>query len=185
MQTDRASPTDAAPESHDRTLIYLTLLALAAAWFLAWPVWRASFLVEIWPTEGWNGYFQDAAAAGRPIYPAADSLVGNNYPPLSFYAIGVVAKALGADNLFVGRVVSLIALASIAIEIFLAVRILVGGRVGAAVGALWYLAIMARNSTVYVGTNDPQLAGEAIMGAALVWLLSRCRAGRRRRRRCS
>ena len=178
MQTDRASPADAASVSHHRTLIYQTLLALTSAWFLAWPLWRASFLVEIWPTEGWNGYLQDAAAAGRPIYPAADSLVGNNYPPLSFYAIGLIGKALGVDNLFVGRAVSLIALASIAIEIFLAVRILVGGRLGAAVGALWYLAIMARNSTVYVGTNDPQLAGEAIMGAALVWFLSRCRAGR-------
>ena len=177
MQTDRALPADAASDSRYRTVIYLTLLALAAAWFLAWPVWRASFLVEIWPTEGWNAYFQDAAVAGRPIYPSVDSLVGNNYPPLSFYAIGLVGKVLGVDNLFVGRIVSLIALVSIAIEIYLAVRILAGGRVGAAVGALWYLAIMARNSTVYVGTNDPQLAGEALMGAALVWLLSRCRTG--------
>jgi hypothetical protein len=177
MQTDRASPADAASDSRRRNVIYLTLLALTAAWFLAWPVWRAGFLIEIWPTEGWNAYFQDAAAAGRPIYPAIDSLVGNNYPPLSFYAIGLLGKILGLDNLFVGRAVSLIALASIAVEIFLAVRILVGGRVGAAVGALWYLAIMARNSTVYIGTNDPQLAGEAIMGAALLWFLSRCRAG--------
>jgi hypothetical protein len=179
MQTDRASPAaGAASDSRHRTLIYLTLLSLTAAWFLAWPIWRACFLVEIWPTEGWNGYFQDAAAAGQPIYPAADSLAGNNYPPLSFYAIGYVGRVLGVDNLFVGRAFSLLALASIAIEIFLAVRILVGGRAGAAIGALWYLAIMARNSTVYVGTNDPQLAGEAIMGAALVWFLSRCRAGR-------
>src|SRR5664279_2184509 len=107
MQTDRALPADAASDSRYRTVIYLTLLALAAAWFLAWPVWRASFLVEIWPTEGWNAYFQDAAVAGRPIYPS----------------------------------------------------------------------VMTRNSTVYVGTNDPQLAGEALMGAALVWLLSRCRTG--------
>ena len=177
MQTDRAPPADTAPDSRSRTAIYLTLLALIAAWFLAWPLWRAGFLIEIWPTEGWNSYFQDAAAAGRPIYPAVDSFVGNNYPPLSFYAIGFIGRLLGADNLFVGRAFSLLALVSIVIEIFLAVRILAGGRAGAAVGALWYLAIMARNSTVYIGTNDPQLAGEAIMGAALVWLLSRCRNG--------
>jgi hypothetical protein len=175
MQTDRASPADAASDSH-RNLIYLTLLSLTAAWFLAWPLWRAGFLIEIWPTEGWNAYLQDAAAAGRPIYPAADSLAGNNYPPLSFYVIGFLGRVLGVDNLFVGRAVSLIALGAIAIEIFLAVRILVGGRAGAAIGALWYLAIMARNSTVYIGTNDPQIAGEAIMGPALVWFLSRSRA---------
>jgi hypothetical protein len=135
MQTDRASPADAGSDCRHRTL-YLILLALTAAWFLAWPVWRAGFLIEIWPTEGWNAYLQDAAAAGRPIYPAADSLAGNNYPPLSFYAIGFLGKVLGVDNLFVGRAVSLIALASVAIEIFLAVRILVGGRIGAAIGAL-------------------------------------------------
>ncbi len=162
---------------HVRTGLYLTLLTLIAAWFLAWPVWRAGFLVEIWPTEAWNGYFQDAAAAGQPIYPPADSLIGNNYPPLSFYAIGFVGKVLGLDNLFVGRAVSLIALVAIAVEIFLCVRILVGGSIGAAIGALWYLAMTARNSIVYVGTNDPQLAGEAIMGAGLVWFLSRWRAG--------
>ena len=167
-----------ASKDHYRTYLYLALLSLAAAYFLAWPIWRARFLVEIWPTEGWNSYFQDAAAAGRPVYPPADSLVGNNYPPLSFYAIGFIGKALGVDNLFVGRVVSLVALVSIAIEIFLSVRILVGDRAGAAIGALWYLAIIARNSTIYVGTNDPQLGGEAIMGAGLVWFLFRYRARR-------
>ena len=169
--------SSAASKVQYRTCIYLALLSLAAAYFLAWPIWRAQFLIEIWWTEGWNGYFQDAAAAGLPIYPAADSLVGNNYPPLSFYAIGLVGKALGIDNLFVGRVVSLVALVSVAIEIFFCVRILAGGRAGAAIGAVWYLAIMARNSSIYVGTNDPQLAGEAIMGAALAWFLSRSRAG--------
>jgi hypothetical protein len=177
-QTYSLAAGPAASKDPYRTYIYLALLSLAAACFLAWPIWRARFLIEIWPTEGWNSYFQDAAAAGLPIYPPADSLVGNNYPPLSFYAIGFLGKALGADNLFVGRVVSLVALVSIAIEIFLSVRILVGGRTGAAIGALWYLAMMARSLTIYVGTNDPQLAGEAIMGAALVWFLCCYRAQR-------
>jgi hypothetical protein len=168
----------AASKTRRRSAIHLVLVTLAAAYFLAWPIWRAQYLIEIWPTEGWNAYFQDAAAAGLPIYPVAGSLVGNNYPPLSFYAIGFVGKVLGLNNLFVGRVVSLIALVSIAIEIFLSVRVLVGGRAGAAIGAVWYLAIMARNSTIYIGTNDPQLAGEAIMGAALVWFLFCYRTGR-------
>ena len=46
------------------------------------------------------------------------------------------------------------------------------------VGALWYAAMMANHSELYIGTNDPQLAGEAIMGAALVWFLARDRSGR-------
>lgn len=154
-----------------RAIIYLSLLSIAAAYFLAWPVWRAGFLVEIWPTESWNAYLQDAAAAGAPLYPSPDSLVGNNYPPLSFYAVALLGKLSGLDNLFAGRALSLVALATITLEVFAAARLLTGGSLGAAVGALWYLAIMARNSTVYIGTNDPQLAGLAIMGAALVWFL--------------
>lgn len=42
------------------------------------------------------------AAAGRPLYSPADQLIGNNYPPLSFYAIGYLGHFVG-DNLFVGR----------------------------------------------------------------------------------
>jgi hypothetical protein len=160
-----------------RSSVYLVLLSFAAIYFLIWPIWRAQFLIEIWPTEGWNAYLQDAAASGRRLYPAPDSLVGNNYPPLSFYAIGILGKVFG-DNLFVGRAVSLLALAAIAVEIYGVVRLLVLDRTAAAVGALWYLAIMAHNSTAYVGINDPQLAGEAIMGAALFWFLWRNRDGK-------
>jgi Dolichyl-phosphate-mannose-protein mannosyltransferase len=160
-----------------RSSVYLALLSFAAIYFLIWPIWRAQFLIEIWPTEGWNAYWQDAAASGRRLYPSPDSLVGNNYPPLSFYVIGILGRIFG-DNLFVGRALSLLGLAAIALEIFGVVRLLVLDRTAAAVGALWFLAIMAHNSEAYVGTNDPQLAGEAIMGAALWWYLLRNRDGR-------
>lgn len=153
------------------------MLAVLALYFLAWPIWRAQLLLEIWPTEGWNAYLQDAAAEGRPLYPTFDALTANNYPPLSFYVVGALGKVFG-DNLFVGRAVSIVALLCVAVEIFYAVRILVGSPVGGLVGATWYVAIMARNSTAYIGVNDPQLAGEAIMGAALVWFLARDRAGK-------
>jgi hypothetical protein len=155
-----------------RTFVYLSFLSIVAAYFLVFPIWRATFFIEIWPTESWNAYWQDAAAIGAPLYPDPASLIGNNYPPLSFYAVAWVGKLAGIDNLFAGRALSLAALAAIAIEIYAAVRLLSGGRLGAVVGALWYVAIMARNSTVYVGANDPQLAGLAIMGAGLVYFLS-------------
>ena len=168
----------ATSEAVRRSAVHLILLMVVAAYFLAWPLWRAQYLIEIWPTEGWNAYLQDAAAAGLPIYPPPGSLVGNNYPPLSFYAIGFIGRMLGADNLFVGRAISIVALLALAIEIFLAVRILTGSRWGGAIGGAWCLAIMARNSTKYIGTNDPQLAGLALMGAGLVWFLARLRDNR-------
>jgi hypothetical protein len=158
-----------------RNSIYVALFGLLAAYFLAWPIWRSQFLIEIWLTEGWNAYFQDAAASGARLYPEATSLIVNNYPPLSFYFVGLLGLIFG-DNLFVGRVVSLVGLIGVAVEIFLCVRILSGGRAGAMIGALWYIAIMSHNSATYVGANDPQIAGEAIMGAGLVLMLARERA---------
>jgi Dolichyl-phosphate-mannose-protein mannosyltransferase len=161
-----------------REVIYVAAFAVLSLYLLIFPVWRAQFFIEIWPTESWNAYHQDAAATGLRLYPGADELIINNYPPLSFYVIGFLGKLFG-DNLFVGRALSILALLSLTIEIFFAVRILVGSAIGGAIGALWYAAIMAHNSTIYVGANDPQLAGEAIMGAALVWFLARDRAGKR------
>src|SRR3981081_31218 len=92
-----------------RNSLYVALFALLATYFLAWPVWRSQFLIEIWLTEGWNAYFQDAAASGARLYPASDALIVNNYPPLSFYVIGLLGKGLG-DDLFVGRALSLVSL---------------------------------------------------------------------------
>lgn len=158
-----------------RNLIYISVFALLAAYFLAWPIWRSQFLIEIWLTEGWNAYFQDAAASGARLYPEVSGLTVNNYPPLSFYFVGLLGKIFG-DNLFVGRILSLAGLIGVAVEIFLCARMLSGGRVGPMIGALWYVAIMSHNSSTYVGANDPQLAGEAIMGAGLVLLLARDQA---------
>jgi 6-pyruvoyl-tetrahydropterin synthase related domain len=155
-----------------RSAIYVFCLATLAIYFLIWPIWRAQFPLEIWVTEGWNAYLQDAAASGGHLYPAPNDLIGNNYPPLSFYAIGLLGKIFG-DSLYVGRALSIIALLCVAGEIFLCARILTRTIIGPAIGALWYLAIMSHHSAAYVGVNDPQIAGESIMGAALVLFLRR------------
>ncbi|MCP3477573.1 hypothetical protein NLM33_46300 [Bradyrhizobium sp. CCGUVB1N3] len=151
------------------------ILAVLASYFLIWPVWRAQFPIEIWFTESWNAFHQDAAAAGLGLYPGADQLIVNNYPPLSFFVVGGLGKLFG-DSLFVGRALSIIGLLAIAVEIVLAVRMLAGSLLAGAVGAMWFVAIMAHNATRYVGANDPQIAGQAIMGAALVWFLHRDKA---------
>ena len=152
------------------------VLAVTAIYFLIYPAWRAQFFIEIWFTEGWNAYFQDAAAIGGRLYPEPGALTVNNYPPLSFYAIGLLGKIFG-DNLFVGRAISLVAVIVVSCEIFCCVRTLVGGIAGPAIGSLWYLAIMCHGFTSYVGADDPQLAGEAIMCGGLALFLARERAG--------
>lgn len=62
-------------------------MAALAVYFFIYPLWRSQFFIEIWFTEGWNAYYQDAAASGGRVYPSANTPIVNNYPPLSFYAM--------------------------------------------------------------------------------------------------
>jgi hypothetical protein len=155
----------------------IALLAILALYFLVWPVWRAQFPMEIAPNDGWNAYHADAAAGGGVLYPSTDTLIINNYPPLSFYAIGYLGRIFG-DPLYVGRVLSLLASIGLGALIAKVVVQLGGGRVGAAIAGLWFVATMARSYNRFVGMNDPQLAGHFIMVAALAWFLARDKAGK-------
>jgi len=51
--------------------------------------------------------------AGVICTPAANSLITNNYPPLSFYVVGVVGLMSG-DNIFAGRLIALISMLVVA-----------------------------------------------------------------------
>jgi hypothetical protein len=159
------------------TRAQIALLALLALYFLVWPVWRAQFPLEIAQNEVCNAYHADAAAGGGVLYPSPDTLIVNNYPPLSFYALGWLGKIFG-DALYVGRVLSLAATIGLGALIARVVLQLGGGGAGAAIGGLWFVATMARSYNRFVGMNDPQLAGQLIMLAALSWFLVRDKAGK-------
>ena len=155
----------------------LIVLAILCAVYLAWPVWRASFPLEIDVDEPWNAYHADAVTAGQTLYPAPNSMVTNNYPPLSFYLIGAVAS-VGFDALYVGRMLSILATLAIAAAIMALVRQLGASRSAAGLAGLWFLATTARFFADYVGMNDPNLPALAIMAWALVWLMRRLSGGR-------
>jgi Dolichyl-phosphate-mannose-protein mannosyltransferase len=159
------------------TRAQIGLLALLALYFLVWPVWRAQFPIEIAQNEGWNAYHADAAVGGGALYPSPDTLIVNNYPPLSFYVIGWLGNLFG-DPLYVGRVLSLIATLGLGVLIARVVRQLGSGQAGAAVAGIWFVATMARSYNRFVGMNDPQLAGQLVMVAALSWFLARDKDGR-------
>ena len=152
-------------------------MALLALYFLVWPVWRAQFPIEIAENEGWNAYHADAAMGARALYPSPDALIVNNYPPLSFYALGWLGKIFG-DPLYVGRVVSLLSTIGLGAMVARVVLQLGGGGAGAAIAGLWFIATMARSYNRFVGMDDPQLTAQLIMLAALSWLLTRDKAGK-------
>ncbi|TMP94348.1 MAG: hypothetical protein E6L08_03820, partial [Verrucomicrobia bacterium] len=146
------------------------MLYVIAAWSLAWPVYRAFVNVEIENNEGWNAYFADAAMGKMPLYPSADQLITNNYPPLSFYIVGLVGRLVG-DPVLAGRLLSLVALVAIATAIALSVRRLGGSGVAARISAAFFVATMSRFFMPYVGMNEPQLLSEAIMAFGFLGFL--------------
>lgn len=152
-------------------------LALLAALFLVWPVWRAFFPMEIWGNEGWNAYHADAAMRGLPLYPTNDGLVANNYPPLSYYAIGWLGRVFG-DPLYVGRAISLIGTLAIGAAAAAVVRQFGGSRAASLIAGLWFVATMARFFEFYVGMNEPQIFGLAVMAAGFAWFFKRRVQGR-------
>src|SRR2546427_10413165 len=125
------------------------ILYVIAIWSFAWPVYRAFLNVEIETNEGWNAYFADAAMGKMPLYPSADQLITNNYPPLSFYIVGLAGRLIG-DPVLAGRLLSLISVIAIATAIALSVMRLGGTQAAAVISAAFYIAMMSRFFRTYV-----------------------------------
>ena len=171
------APEAAAAEQRRLTGVLIWLLALLAALFLVWPVWRAFLPLEIWGNEGWNAYHADTVIRGGALYPRPDGLVANNYPPLSFYLIGWLARLFG-DALYVGRALSILSTLGIGVAAAIVVRQFGGSRNAAIIAGVWFVATLARFFEFYVGMNEPQLLGQLVMAAGLVWFLKRRADGR-------
>lgn len=123
--------------------------------------------------EGWNAYVADRVAHSIPLYPDPPRFFANNYPPLSFYAIGGIGPT---DRIAGGRAVSMVAFLVWVVALGVAARRFGCSPVEAAFGAALFMALMLA-LTSYVGTNDPQLFGHALQAIALC-LLSGARRSR-------
>lgn len=143
----------------------LFILAVAALQ-LAWAFERLPYHVPIGANEGWNAIHAARAMLGAELYPPADAFMFDNYPPLSFYIVGALGLLTG-DNIIAGRMASLAATFVIGLNIAVVVRHLGGTRLyGILAGCLW-LGIVSKSYLLYVGVNDPQLLGFAVMTAGL------------------
>src|SRR5689334_15236684 len=145
--------------------VWGSIFLLAASFLnLLWPLLLAPLRFPLMPNEGWNALHTVAAFGSGPLYPDAGSFMFNNYPPLSFYIVGAVGRIIG-DDIFAGRLVSFLSLLAVAGAIARTTRNL-GGSLGCGVfaGLLW-IAILSKSYVMYVGADDPQLLGQAIMAA--------------------
>ncbi|UAJ09909.1 glycosyltransferase family 39 protein [Polymorphobacter megasporae] len=150
--------------------------ALVLAACLAVPVLTIPRHIPLTYNEGWNGYFAARAMAPvlGPLYPAAGELISNNYPPLSFYLIGVAGQLAG-DPIVAGRIVALLALLVSGALVVLIVRQLGGRPVWAAAAGLILVAYVVIFAGQYVATNDPQWLAHAVMLGGVATLLASLR----------
>jgi hypothetical protein len=127
--------------------------------------------VPLDPNEGWNAYHAVAAIIRGNPYPPADSFMINNYPPLSFYIVGLLGSGVG-DNVMAGRTVSLVAFVLVCVFIVIALRRMYVSPITAAFAVFFFASTLLLTSD-YVGMNDPQLLGHALQLGALLLLLRR------------
>jgi hypothetical protein len=149
------------------------LVVLGTALFCILGLWRAIAIMGLRlpldPNEGWNAYHAAAAMSGAPLYPGPQSMMINNYPPLSFYLVGVLGRLLG-DNIFAGRILSLLSFFFVSFGISAAALRLGCKRFEAVFAALLFAGVLLV-FTDYVGIDDPQMLAHALeMGGFLLLL---------------
>lgn len=152
--------------------MWVAIAGLALAW-LSGAVGPSYALFRWIPNgynEGWNAYWAEVAWQGGPLYPAVNSPISNNYPPLSFYIVGALGRLIG-DNIFAGRVLALLSLIAIAVNVFAWLRLSQVSRAAAAFGAALFLAAFSIYAPAYMTMNDPQLMAHALMmtSAVVLW----------------
>src|SRR5438105_10224593 len=116
--------------------ILLSTLAILTVVYLAWPLWLAFLPLEVDSNEAWAAHFADAFLSVRALYPDPDDLIGNNYPPLSYYLVSAISAIFGLDALFIGRLLALLATVSTGLAVRAVILQLGGTQIGGAVGAL-------------------------------------------------
>jgi hypothetical protein len=151
-------------------LAAMLVLGLLALVYFIWPAYRAFLPLQIENGGAWNAYHADTIRAGLPLY-TFDDFVSNNYPPLSFYLLNALSAALDVDVLYVGRALSLAATIGTAAAVWACIRNLGGSHLGATLGAVWWLASVAKWYSVWVGRNDPHLVALAVMAGCLAYIL--------------
>ena len=147
---------------HRRELALLALLAIPLLVALAALAYRSTLYIAIDYNEGWNAFHATAAISGGVLYPPPSALITNNYPPLSFYLVGAVAKLTG-DAVFAGRLLAWGGFLGAAVLVWAVLRRARNDSPAALFGAMFLVAYSAVHFTGYVGMNDPQWLAHGIM----------------------
>jgi len=159
-----------------RMFVGLCLIMIAAlAMQFAMPIASLTRKISLNNNEGWNAYWSTRALAGLPLYTDASSPISNNYPPLSFYIVGLLGRAIG-DTILAGRLLCLTGLIAVAVTIERVVGRFGGYRQWSVAAAGLFLLIIAAVAPRYLAADDPQWMAEALMIGSLLLLIGHGRS---------
>lgn len=148
------------------------LAALVAVPAAAHRLALAALRIPLNYNEGWNAYHALSIVQGSALYPAADALAVNNYPPLSFYIVAAVGQLTG-DLIFAGRLVAIVGFAAVVLNVGIVAATLARSRLAGVFAAALFAAMMGAYYGRYIGIDDPQLLAHALMTTALVLCVRR------------
>ena len=161
----------------DRLLAVVTItVALATLPAIVRIVRTIPLRVSLDANEGWNAY-QAVAALGGQLYPHPPRFFFNNYPPLSFYLVGLAGRGVG-DPIVAGRLIACVAFAALAVILGLVARKMrCTGCEGVFAAMLFVTTTLSLSH--YVGIDDPQFLGQAVATASLLFVVPEPRTLRR------
>lgn len=147
-------------------IVALLLLILP---FLLYDVIRISYMAPIDYSEGWNTVHTTGLLYGKPLYVPLRGfpLTPVNYPPLGFIIISALSYFTSLSVLQTGRIVSLISLLLIGYLIYGIITNFTSKKLGALLGALMWIAFIARLARDYVSMCNPQMLGHVFSLGAL------------------
>lgn len=134
------------------------LLGVLVALYYLPLLWRGLAPVQLDSDEGWNTYRALLAARHVPLYGKPPALDFTNYPFISFHLIGWLTS-LGADPLFAGRGLALVALAALCGFAGALTRLFTPDRYAALFAGLLFALWLAIWMPNRVAVDDPQLLG--------------------------
>jgi hypothetical protein len=134
------------------------------------PIWRATLRVGIDHNEGWNALLAAQWMSGKPLYPAFDALSANNYR-LSFLRDRWLGRWLG-ELLFAGRLLAFIGSSPRLLQLQAVVKRLTSHTHAALMSGLLLVGYSAALYPRYVGMDDPQWLGHAVMLLGLLAFLA-------------
>ena len=147
------------------------LLGLLGLCFTAGRFFQSSLMMSRDFGEGWNAGHALLWVTDHTLYYPPDALLTNNYPPLSFLAVGAMTH-LGLDVLMAGRLLSAMGLVAVIVMIVLLLWRLHRDALACLVGAGVFACYMAIEIDQYVADDNPHMPALALFMLALFGVLA-------------